>query len=117
MACYVCSSTSGYAPKKDRNKNLKRSYGLTLFDFSNLYKKQQGLCAICNKKLCFTGVNSRKTKALSLNEPCVDHCHETGKVRGVLCWSCNIALGHVKDNVEVLSKMIEYVQQHKETHV
>ena len=116
-ACYVCSSASGYAPKKDRNKNLKRSYGLTLFDFSNLYEKQQGCCAICNKKLCFTGVNARETKALSLNEPCVDHCHETGSVRGVLCWSCNIALGHVKDNVEILSKMIEYVQQHKETHV
>lgn len=109
-ACYACTSSSGYEPKKDRNKNLKRSYGLTLFGFGQMYAEQEGCCATCSTPLSFTGVNSRETKALGSGEPCVDHCHSTGRVRGILCWSCNVALGHVRDSVEVLSKMISYIQ-------
>lgn len=41
---------------------------------------------------------------------CVDHCHETGRIRGVLCWSCNVALGHLRDNVELLLTAISYLE-------
>jgi hypothetical protein len=114
VACYVCSSSSEHKPNRERNKNLKRSYGLTLFGFSQLYLKQAGCCAICSRELSFKGVNARKTRTLSLNEPCVDHCHETGKARGILCHSCNVSLGHTKDNVVILQRMIDYIQVSKE---
>jgi hypothetical protein len=41
----------------------------------------------------------------------VDHCHATGKVRGLLCNSCNSALGYAKDNIDVLTNMIKYLQR------
>jgi len=42
----------------------------------------------------------------------VDHCHETGKVRGVLCNSCNSVLGHARDNVEILQAAINYLKEY-----
>lgn len=74
-----------YVRSHNRQYNLKRSYGLTLGEYEMLYAGQNGLCAMCSE---------------SFVQLCVDHDHATGKVRGLLCGSCNIALGHyekVKD--------------------
>lgn len=77
-----------------RRTQLKQ-YGLTLDCYDKLFKKQKGKCKICNS-----------TSKKRLN---VDHCHETGKVRGLLCWNCNIALGYFKDNINYLSNAIRYL--------
>jgi hypothetical protein len=78
---------------------LLRVYKMTLEDYENLFKAQNGLCAVCQQP-------SKK----KLN---VDHCHTTGKVRGLLCWNCNIGIGKFKDNTNVLQNAITYLKHHE----
>jgi len=79
-----------------RNRMLKRKYGLTLEEYKYLFEEQNGVCAICK--------TTEECRMLA-----VDHNHESGKVRGLLCGSCNRALGLLKDNPELLSRAKEYV--------
>ncbi len=69
---------------------------MTYQEFKKLLKKQGGKCAICRM--------FEKKRRMS-----VDHCHKTGKVRGLLCRTCNIGLGQFKDNPELLKKAIKYL--------
>lgn len=80
-------------PKKQRANSLKYFYGLTLSDFNSLAEKQGNQCAICRE-------------ILILN---VDHCHKTGKIRGLLCQHCNRGLGGFKDSIEKLTAAISYL--------
>lgn len=66
--------------------------------------KQQNRCFICDMK--FTKVERGKRM---FNIPYVDHCHTTGKVRGILCGNCNTGLGHFKDSPMLLQRAIEYL--------
>lgn len=79
------------------NEDLIKSqrYGISLEDFLEIKEKSQGLCMICG---------SAKIDA-------VDHCHTTGRVRGLLCKRCNVGLGYFKDDVMLLQKAINYLQQ------
>lgn len=79
-----------------RNSRLKYEYGITLEDYEIMYEEQNGVCAICEG----TDMN----RMLS-----VDHCHDTGRVRGLLCGTCNRALGLFKDSPELLKRAKEYV--------
>ena len=102
-ACKECDKARVKArhqanPERTRNNDLKRNYGITLEEHTKMYENQNGVCAICKKP------GDGKWKKL-----CVDHCHTTGKVRGLLCKRCNIALGEVGDNISTLQKMIEYL--------
>jgi hypothetical protein len=82
--------------KRERMKQL----GLTMKDWNELFEKQGGRCATC-------GIHqSELIKSLG-----VDHCHETMKVRGLLCTPCNSALGFVRDNPTVLQRMIVYLKE------
>jgi hypothetical protein len=72
-----------------------RKYGLTEEDFRRMMRRQRGRCAICQKKF-----------AKRINA-CVDHCHKTGKVRGLLCRGCNVAM-HIVDDDKLLSRLIRY---------
>ena len=83
-------------PDKAHQRNLKTFYGITKQDFQKMCEEQGEACACCGK-------------VAPLN---VDHCHITGKVRGLLCTNCNFALGHFKDNVEVIQKAIDYLKEH-----
>ena len=78
------------------NRMLKRNYGITLDEYDRLLKQQGGVCAVCGKP-----PNGRRLH--------VDHNHKTGKVRGLLCSGCNVALGAVDDNMNVLQKLISYL--------
>jgi hypothetical protein len=78
-------------------------YGLSHDDFIALWNKQSGRCAICEVEMCSTG--------RSRNSCHVDHDHKTGKVRGLLCLSCNHGIGKFKDDVELLAKAIVYLKQ------
>jgi hypothetical protein len=80
---------------------LKRKHRITLEEYNALHKSQNGCCAAC-------GIPQEKlSKRLA-----VDHDHVTGKKRELLCIHCNLALGQVKDNVEVLQKLIDYLNKH-----
>ena len=81
---------------------LKRRYGITVEDYENLLKQQHFGCAICGTPSCKTGRNFA-----------VDHCHETGKVRGLLCAGCNQGLGNFKDDVGYLEDAISYLRKFK----
>lgn len=82
----------------NRKWSLNRKYGITLEQYNNMFSTQKGCCAIC-------GIHQS-----SLNKPLfVDHDHNTGKVRGLLCHSCNVVLGHVNDSIDILDQTIKYL--------
>ena len=88
-----------------RHYGLKRNYGITMTDFASMYVFQNGKCAICNNPE--TTMLHGKTRDLS-----VDHCHDTGKIRGLLCNACNHILGEAKDNVKTLLAAAAYLEKH-----
>lgn len=77
--------------------HLKAKYGLSLEDYTALLEKQGGRCAVCG-----TPPDGRRLS--------VDHNHETGEVRGLLCLNCNTTLGKVGDSPEILMEAIAYLQ-------
>lgn len=92
--------------KKVCNKciNLKK-YNINYKQYLNILRLQNNFCAICQKEE--TVQHSNRDKELSLS---VDHCHETGKIRGLLCNKCNRGLGYFKDNIKLLENSIKYLQ-------
>ena len=80
---------------------LQTNYGITLKDYNFLLEKQNEKCKICNSE-CSTG------KSLA-----VDHNHETGKIRGLLCKNCNTSIGLLKENISVLENAIIYLSFHE----
>lgn len=88
---------------KRTSSKLKNNYNITLDDYFIILKEQDGKCAICNAT-----ESSHKNKTLS-----VDHCHTTGKIRGLLCHHCNAGLGQFRDNIEVLKNAIKYLKNNK----
>lgn len=80
--------------EKVTNSFYKREYGITVSDFKNMVLSQNGKCSICNR--------------VPKNKLCVDHDHTTGQIRGLLCRSCNGALGVFGDSLEGLKKVIDY---------
>ncbi len=88
-----------------RHTNLiKRNFGLTKLDYDNLLNKQKGVCAICNQK------ETSKHQKGKLRKLSVDHCHITGKVRGLLCTKCNMSLGGFRDNIAILKIAVSYLE-------
>lgn len=77
---------------------LQRQYGITLDDYNDLLSRQGGVCAIC------------QMAALGRKKLSVDHCHATGRVRGLLCQKCNVSIGMVGDDAGLLRRAIEYLQ-------
>jgi len=110
LMCYACQPVNGDRKVTYRNKHLKSKYGITQSKYFSLFDLQDGKCRICDTAL------NHNQNALRLGEKrdpqsvCIDHCHKTGKVRGLLCFHCNTALGHVFDNSDVLKKMIKYLE-------
>lgn len=85
---------------KERTKNLKSKFGISLEEYSLKLEQQKGVCAICDG-LCKSG------KRLA-----VDHDHKTGKIRDLLCNNCNGGLGKFQDNPELLIKAADYLRKH-----
>ena len=77
-----------------RNYHLKRRYGITAADFDRMFAEQGGLCAICEEAPAAH----------------VDHCHETNRVRGLLCFNCNGALGQFRDRTDLMVKAVAYLE-------
>lgn len=93
-----------------RSYNFKKLYGITLEDVRKMHENQMGLCAnrACGKEI-FVDAN-RHDKKEAKNKAFVDHCHATGKVRGLLCIGCNTALGHL-ENRNNLVGLAEYLHK------
>lgn len=87
---------------KVRNTDLKREFGITLEDYDRILTRQGGRCAICGI------LNDNKSPKFHL-----DHCHNTKKIRGILCRNCNFLLGNAKDSQQILTKAIEYLNNCK----
>ena len=87
---------------------LKKEYGLSPEDYSKMIAKTDGKCEICEVVLILDRTNKRVGENI-----CVDHNHTNGKVRGILCVNCNLALGLVKEKKEVLNKMIKYIKKYE----
>lgn len=88
-------------PKKLREKRLKK-YNLTLSEYETLLASQGAVCKICRQP------ESRHDTALS-----VDHCHISGKVRGLLCNGCNRGIGYLKDSYDVVLSAAQYLKAAK----
>lgn len=98
-----CAQHSAEGPQRERAQIVRRmrerEYGITHDQFLALLETQDGLCAICGN-----GETSKDGRQLS-----VDHNHETGAIRGLLCNRCNPMIGYARDNVAVLQAAIAYL--------
>jgi len=88
--------------KKNRGRQLKSLYGITEETYSEMFNSQNGLCFICGT----SENNNTRMKFL-----CVDHCHQTGKVRGLLCQECNFFLGKLERQLPNLERFISYLKK------
>ena len=85
-----------YGARHNRGYQLKYCYGMSLTDYDLLFEHQRGACASCKRR--------------SARTLCVDHCHATGKVRGLLCSKCNLGIGHFEDNPILLRAASAYLE-------
>ena len=86
-----------------RENNFKRKYGLTLAAWHDMFAAQNGQCALCAEILDASNIASIH----------VDHAHDTGKVRGLLCNFCNTGLGMFRDSPDLMQKAAEYILTHR----
>lgn len=110
--CKPCASNRAYqwyldnrdhAIATQRNTKMLKAYGLTVSAYNTLSEAQGHRCAVCNEPETV----ARGDRVMFL---AIDHCHNTGRIRGLLCSNCNRAIGLLKDNVDVLRKAIDYLE-------
>lgn len=101
------SDNAHYARTRKRHLELMRirKFGVNAEQFNEMLKNQNNICAICKKPETVIWKSRNEIKPL-----CIDHCHKTGKVRGLLCAKCNAAIGQFKDSIESLASAIEYLK-------
>lgn len=84
-------------PLKNKFMNAKRNYGISEDVFNKLMKKNK--CDIC------------KIELIELKDKKIDHCHKTNKIRGLLCNDCNTTLGKLKEDINIMKSMINYIEK------
>jgi len=87
---------------------LKRKYAMTADVYWNLFDQQKGKCAICGVHEKTLGNRSDRPKVLA-----VDHCHESGEIRGLLCGKCNMGIGLLGDTLQDLINAVRYLEKEK----
>lgn len=105
----VCKPCRITRQRKHRSENgygsrIKYVYGITMADYENMKTKQENKCYICSTTFSETHKGG--------NTACIDHNHTTGKVRKLLCRNCNTAIGHAKEDINILKAMINYIEEH-----
>ena len=110
VMCYTCQPIGGDRKTTYRNKHLKRTYGITQAEYLNMFNEQGCKCKICERELTHDHSALRLGEKRIPSSCCIDHCHETNKVRGLLCFHCNTALGHVFDKPQILERMVNYLK-------
>ena len=87
---------------KRRLADVRQRYGVSEEQYAEMLERAGGVCEICG----------RDPVEVSKRGACIDHCHETGKVRGILCGPCNTGIGNLRDDPAVLRKALEYLETH-----
>lgn len=82
------------SPRSRNESHIRRTYGLTLEEYDAMHERQDNRCLVCKEK----------TKLH------VDHCHSSGKVRGLLCFFCNAGIGMFKDDPRLMKAAIRYLE-------
>ncbi len=100
----VADAREAKSPGRRRNTFLKNRYGITLEQYQDMWLAQNGKCAICGKSEM--GKNTSGTP----NSMNVDHCHTTGRVRGLLCNACNTSIGKMGEDPTRLRAAAMYLE-------
>lgn len=106
--CKLCRKTYRDNEKEkeyQRRRHITRAYGITTDEYNKMWRLQKGLCSICGR--------SAKETSSKGDRLHVDHCHETGVVRGLLCSPCNHGLGHFGDDISRLANAISYLNKNE----
>ena len=98
-------------PKRRLEQHLKHKYSLTINDLNAALEQQNGNCAICQETLPDLLVYNNRRRGYA-----IDHNHETGEFRGVLCLKCNSMLGMAKDSPDILEKASAYLKTRGSYH-
>ncbi len=88
-------------------KYILKQHGLTEADYEAMVAEQRGRCAICQ-------ATSPGNGGWANNSWCVDHDHVTGQVRGLLCRTCNTAIGLLKDDPDIVTRAAAYLRKHRQ---
>lgn len=111
--CKLCQkkvSAASYAANREERiarmteYRMEKAFGLSMADYERMLADQDGRCAICGATEGWYHVQAGRGRKLS-----VDHCHERGQVRGLLCDSCNMGIGRFKHDPDLLQKAIAYL--------
>lgn len=92
-------------PERHLDLHLRRSYGITLFEYNRMLTEQGGGCGIC-------GARESRSKGQGVRLH-VDHDHETGTARGLLCDTCNRGIGQLGDDLERVLAAVRYLERAK----
>lgn len=90
-------------PTFHKDKDLQRNFGIGIKEYNKMLESQNGVCAICE------GTEKSTASSGSGRPLAVDHCHVTGKIRGLLCSRCNRGIGFLGDSVTSLKRAISYL--------
>jgi len=105
--CCAKQSKVWYSNTQNKRKNylnrIKNKYGVSSEEYQKMFDEQEGKCLICEKH--DDDVKQRLH---------VDHCHQTGKVRGLLCFNCNAGMGNLGDDIVLLEKAIQYLKSYSQ---
>jgi len=97
MRAYDCARR-----EKRKDLHLQQTYGITLAEYDEVLEAQGDCCAICGKTITEQG-----------RRLCIDHNHETGENRGLLCTNCNIGIGFLQDSSEVCRQAMLYLRRYR----
>lgn len=95
-------------PEIQRWKQIKHRYGMTKEQYLTMLVEQGYKCPVCGTGLHIEAI--KRTGKRPPNQAVIDHCHSSGHVRGILCHNCNVAIGHFKDDVEIIKNAIQYLE-------
>ena len=101
-SCYSLRTRSRYDLSKQREYLLNKKYGITSDKYNQMLSEQNHKCYICHTH------EDKLDRSLA-----VDHCHTTGKVRGLLCGNCNRFLGQIDDDINTAERLLEYLNKYK----
>jgi hypothetical protein len=96
-----CEANPEARYRNNLSAHLRRKYGLTIAERDAMIAAQDGRCLCCKTKFGL----------LRADRPCVDHCHTTGRVRGILCNTCNTLIGHAADNPTILRACARHLER------
>lgn len=97
--------------KDNSERRYRNEFGISMTERDALLAAQGGNCLVCIRPVTFVSAvgNAAHTRAV------VDHCHDTGKIRGILCSRCNVFIGQAQDSPEALRAAASYIEAHRGT--